>query len=401
MRLADNVTQAASAIMAQPLRASLIVLAMSIGICAVTLLTALGESARSYVMHEFQALGTNLLIILPGRSETTGGQPPIFGETPRDLTLHDAEAISLSPHVAAIAPVSLGSAPVSALGLERETTVMGSTHALRQVRHLSLSMGKFIPTMAIDQSRPICVIGQTIKDELFAHQPVLGQWLRIHDRRFQIIGVLASEGQSIGVSLDELVIIPVASAQSLFNNYSLFRILIETNNKQAMQQAQRDVKRIIKLRHDGEEDITIITQDSVVQTFDDILVALTLTVASIASISLLVAGVLVMNVMLVSVTHRTGEIGLLKALGASKRQIILLFVSEAALLSLVGAVSGMLLGQLSLFGLQSIYPDFPIHLPLWAVLSALMVATITGLVFGVLPAYKAAKLDPVTALGKR
>ncbi len=394
------VNQAVTAIFAQPLRASLIVLAMSIGISSVTVLTALGESARSYVVNEFESLGTHLLIMLPGRTETTGGQPPLFGETPRDLTLEDAEAVGKSPHIAAIAPITVGSAPVSALGLERETNILGSTAALRHVRHLKLASGRFLPPADFDKALPVCVIGDTIKREIFAGKPVLGQWLRINDRRFRVIGVLASEGQSVGVDFDEIVIIPVASAQMLFNNYSLFRILGEARSKQAMYQAVPDIKRIIRLRHEGEDDITIITQDSVVSTFDKILTALTLAVACIASVSLLVAGVLVMNVMLVSVTQRTAEIGLLKALGATQSQIQGLFLTEAAILSLTGAILGLLLGKLALLVLQMIYADFPVILPFWALFAALAVSMMTGLIFGVLPARKAAKLNPVSALSK-
>jgi putative ABC transport system permease protein len=193
----------------------------------------------------------------------------------------------------------------------------------------------------------------------------------------------------------------VASAQALFDTESLFRILAETKSKQAMHKAVDDVRNIIKARHEGEDDVTIITQDSVVSTFDKILTALTLTVVSIAAISLAVAGVLVMNVMLVSVTQRTAEIGLLKALGATRRQLHALFLTEAALLSLAGASVGALLGQLTLAGLQWIYPKFPLALPPWAFLAALGIALLTGLTFGFLPARKAAKLNPIAALARR
>jgi putative ABC transport system permease protein len=398
---ADLLKQAAIAIKSQPLRALLIILAMSIGVLSVTVLTALGESARNYIMHEFESLGTHLVIVLPGRSETTGGHPPLFGETPRDLTLDDAEALLHSPHIAAIAPLTIGSAPVSSGGLERETNIFGSTHALRRVRHLNMAQGNFLPETEADKALSVCVIGQTIKDELFAGKPVLGQWVRINDRRFRVIGVLASEKQSIGVDFDEMVIIPVASAQALFDTHSLFRILIETKSKEAMDKAVDDIRNIIKLRHEGEDDVTIITQDSVVSTFDKILTALTLTVVSIAAISLAVAGVLVMNVMLVSVTHRTAEIGLLKALGATRSQLQGLFLAEAAMLSVAGALVGLGLGRIALAVLQAVYPNFPIELPAWALWAALAVALLTGLVFGVLPARKAARLDPVAALGKR
>jgi len=397
----DLFRQALLAIKSQPLRAGLIILAMSIGVASVSILVALGESARLYIVHEFESLGTHLVIVLPGRNETTGGQPPIFGETPRDMTLGDAEALAVSPHIAAIAPLMIGSAPVSVHGLERETNIFGSTQALLRVRHLSMAQGSFLPKMDSDQALSVCVIGQTIRKELFANQQAVGQWLRVNDRRFRVIGVLASEGESIGVDFDEMVIIPVASAQALFDTESLFRILAETKSEQAMHKAVDEVRAIIKARHEGEDDVTIITQDSVVNTFDKILTALTLTVASIAAISLAVAGVLVMNVMLVSVTQRTAEIGLLKALGATHGQLHALFLTEAALLSLAGATVGALLGQLALAGLQVLYPAFPFELPPWALFAALGIALLNGLTFGFLPARKAAKLNPIAALGKR
>ncbi len=401
MLFKDTLIQAIGAISAQRLRAALIILAMGIGVASVTVLTALGESARSYIVNEFEALGTHLVIVLPGRTETTGGQPPLFGETPRDLTLEDAEALSRSHHIAAIAPLTIGSAPVSTQGLERETNIFGSTYALRRVRHLTIAQGSFLPKMDANKAMPVCVIGQTVREQLFAEQPALGQWLRINDRRFRVIGVLASEGQSIGVDFDEMVIIPVASAQALFDTRSLFRILVETKSKQSMYQAIDEINSIIKARHEGEDDITLITQDSVVNTFDKILAVLTLAVVSIAGISLVVAGVLVMNVMLVSVTQRTAEVGLLKALGATQRQLQGLFLTEAAILSLAGAVLGLLLGQATLATLEAAYPNFPVQLPAWALLAALGVSLFTGLVFGVLPARKAAKLNPIAALAKK
>lgn len=401
MLAVDTLHQALIAIKSQPLRALLIIAAMSIGVTSVSVLTTLGEGARNYIVHEFESLGTHLVIVLPGRTETTGGQPPLFGETPRDLTLEDADALLRSPHIAAIAPLTIGSAPVSTRGLERETNVFGSTHALRRVRHLTMAQGSFLPQTEADKALSVCVIGQTIREELFADKPALGQWLRINDRRFRVIGVLASEGQSIGVDFDEMVIIPVASAQALFDTRSLFRILVETKSKEAMNKAVDEIKSIIKARHEGEDDVTLITQDSVVSTFDKILSALTLAVAGIAGISLAVAGVLVMNVMLVSVTQRRAEIGLLKALGATGGHIHRLFLTEAALLSIAGALAGLGLGQITITVLQAVYPAFPLRLPPWALLAALAVALFTGLAFGLLPARKAAKLDPIAALAKR
>lgn len=241
------------------------------------------------------------------------------------------------------------------------------------------------------------MIGQTIREELFGRRQALGKWLRINDRRFRVIGILASEGQSIGVDFDELVIVPVASAQALFDTSSLFRILLQAKSKRAMYAAVDDIRSIIRSRHEGEDDVTIITQDSVVSTFDNILTALTLTVASIAGISLAVAGVLVMNVML---AQRSSEIGLLKALGATRVQLCWLFLTEAALLSVAGALTGLLLGQAAIGVLQLLYPGFPLALPDWALFAALAVATGTGLLFGVIPALIAAGKDPIQALAR-
>lgn len=401
MLITDTLVQAVKAILVQPMRSFLIVLAMSIGVASVNVLIALGDSARNYVIHEFESLGTHLVIVLPGRTETTGGHPPIFGETPRDLTLDDASALLKIRHIAAIAPISFGSAPVSINGLERETNIMGSNHDLLRVRHLTLEQGQFLPQAALNLEIPVCVIGQTIGQQLFPNQKAVGQWLRINGRRFRVIGVLAKEGQSIGVGFDEIVIIPVASAMSIFDSHSLFRILIEADSQPAMQQVVAQIGPIIKSRHEGEDDVTVITQDSVVNTFDKILNALTLTVAGIAAVSLVVAGVLVMNVMLVSVSQRTVEIGLLKALGANQAQIRYLFLSEAALLSFASAIFGSLVGFFGIYVLQWLYPNFPVTLPLWAYISAVAVALITGLAFGVLPAHKAARLNPISALSKR
>jgi putative ABC transport system permease protein len=401
MLVSDTLAQAFAAINTQRLRTGLIILAMSIGVASVNMLISLGESARRYIVHEFESLGTHLVIVLPGRTETTGGPPPLFGETPRDLTLDDAQALSRSPHIAAIAPLTIGLAPVSASGLERETNIFGATHALRRVRHLTMAQGHFLSASDDSTGSAVCVIGQKIREQLFDRQPPLGQWLRINDRRFRVIGVLAAEGESIGVDFDEMVIIPVIQAQALFNTHSLFRILVESKSATAMTQASADIRNIIKQRHEGEDDITLITQDSVVNTFDKILSAITLAVASIAGISLAVAGILVMTVLWVRVSQRTAEIGLLKALGASKMQLHGLFLTEAALLSIAGAIVGVVLGELAIATLQALYPSFPLTLPAWALISSIAVALLTGLLSGWLPAGKAARLNPVAALAKR
>ncbi len=229
----------------------------------------------------------------------------------------------------------------------------------------------------------------------------MGEWLRIGDRRFRVIGMLAKQGESMGMNTDELVIIPVASAQMLFNTQALFRMLIEARSRDQIAHAQKDAEEIMQSRHGGERDVTVITQDAVLATFDRILRALTLAVGGIAAISLSVAGVLIMNVMLIAVAQRTQEIGLLKALGAPPAQIRHLFFAEASLLSLVGSVVGLVLGEAGSAVIGQIYPTLPVAAPWWAVLAAVGTALLTGILFSVWPARRAARLDPVTALARR
>lgn len=402
MYLADILPYTLSALRGYLNRTLLMLTAMAIGVAAVVVLTSLGEGARRYVADRFASLGTHLVIVIPGRSETTGGSPAaMFGDTPRDLTLEDAQALLRSTAIRRIAPVNVGSAPVSWGGRDREVSILGSSAELLDIRHWTLARGRFLPVSELSRATPVCVIGNKLRKELFGSESALGEWLRIGDRRFRVIGILASEGRSIGLDVEDLVVIPVASAQALFNTPSLFRILVEARHRDSIPRASQDILSIIAERHQGEEDVTVITQDALLATFDRILTALTLALAGIAAINLGVAGILIMNVMLVSVTQRTAEIGLLKALGAPAKQISLLFLAEALLLSLLGAIAGLVLGQLGSWAIRAAFPALPAYAPSWAVAAAIGVALLTGVLFSLLPARRAARLDPVLALARR
>jgi putative ABC transport system permease protein len=399
---ADDILQFGIRSMAgTPRRTWLMLLAMAIGVGSVMILTALGDGARRYVTNEFSQLGTHVLIVLPGRSETTGGHPPMMGETPRDLTVDDAIALTRNRSVQQVAPVTIGSAPVSYRQLEREVTVLGSSAELYAIRQLQLRRGKFLPPGDPNRGTAVAILGSKLKKELFGNQRALGEWIRISDRRFRVIGILKDKGESLGADMSDIVIIPVASAQSLFDTTSLFRILVQAKGREGIPRAEQTIIDTIRKRHDGEDDVTVVTQDAMLATFDEIFRALTFTVAGIAAISLGVAGILIMNVMLVSVSQRTAEIGLLKALGSPAKQIQRLFLVEAALLSLSGALIGILVAFLGVWALEQAIPDFPLSIPLWAFLAAIGVSICTGLLFGVLPARRAAALDPVLALAGR
>jgi len=379
------------------LRTVLTLLGMGIGVGAVILLTALGEGARGYVTNEFMALGSNLLIVLPGKTETTGNAP-IFGGTTRPLTLEDCEAIQRrAPHVRRLAPLAVGSARVGYGEKRREVTILGSTPDLLPVRHLAIGIGRFLPDVEADRGAPVAVIGRTVQSELFGSETPLGRTIRIGDWRFRVVGVMAPKGQSIGLNMDDVVIIPVSSALRLFNQRSLFRILIEVGVHAEIDAARAQVMSILKERHDNEEDVTVLTQDSVLSAFNRILGALTLALAGIAAISLSVAGIGIMNVMLVSVTERTREIGVRVAVGATEAAIQLQFLGESIMLSLVGGAAGVLFG---IFGSYLVGQTlgWAIQMSVMSVVVAAMFSVAVGVFFGYYPARKASRLDPIEAL---
>ncbi len=402
MKPLDTLRFAAESATGHPLRTGLLVLAMSIGVAAVVILTALGDGARRYVIEEFSAIGTNLVIVLPGRSETGGLNPAnLITSTPRDLTVDDANSLLRVPGVKRISPLIIGTTEVNAAGKLREAMMIGTNEDFVHIRQMKLALGRFLAKDNLGHGSAEIVLGALIREELFGDENPLGKTVRVGDRRLRVVGVLSQGGRGMGMTTDELLIIPVATAQAMLDSNTLFRILVEARSREQIEEVKSGVLKQITQRHDGEEDVTVITQDAVLETFDKILNVLTLGVAGIAAISLAVAGILVMNVMLVSVTQRTAEIGLLKALGATAGTVRQLFMVEAVMLSVTGGVIGTMLGYSGAAVLRQIYPAFPAYPPMWAVLAGLGTAIVSGLVFGVMPARRAAELDPITALSKR
>jgi putative ABC transport system permease protein len=402
MRYSDLLDYAWTVLRGSRSRTALILLAMGIGVAAVVIVSSLGEGARRYVLDQFGALGTNLLIVLPGRSETAGSAPGfIVGKTPRPITTDDALALTRSHFVRRMAPLIVGTGDVRWNAKNREAPVLGTTADYIKVRQMDMARGHFLPEGDPHHAQPVCVIGAQVSRELFGGQEPLGEWLRIGDRRFRIVGVLAPQGQSLGFNTDELVIVPLASAQALFNTEALFRILAEAKSRDLVPQARDDLLEILRQRHEGERDVTVITQDAVLATFDRILRALTLAVGGIAAISLGVAGILIMNVMLISVTQRRKEIGLLKAIGATGAQVKAIFFTEAVMLALGGAAVGLAVGKLGQLLILQIYPSIPFTPPWWALIAAPLTAVATAILFSVAPAQRAARLDPVQALSRR
>lgn len=403
MRALDVTAMSLQAIRRAPLRTAMLLTAIAIGVAAVVLLTAVGEGARRYVTGQFSSLGTDLLIVLPGRAETAGGgiQGLLVGETARELTLDDTIALLRSSRIRRVTPVVPGSGTASYGSRERDITVLGTSAAMLSIQHWKMGAGQFLPESDLDVAQPVCVLGFTVARELFAGRSPVGERIRIGDARCRVLGVLAKQGLAGGFDVDEVVVMPVASAQQIFNTSAVFRIIVEAADRDAVEAARRDIIEIIKARHAGEEDITVVTQDALVATFDTIFNMITAGLAAIAAISLVVAGVLIMNVMLVAVSQRTAEIGLLKAVGGRKEQIVALFLAEAAWLSLLGALVGLGVGAAGVVVLRAAFPVLDFASPVWASASGVAVAVLSGLVFGILPARRAASLDPVRALMKR
>ena len=400
MSTLDLIGFAARALRGHRLRTALSLLGVAIGVAAVVTLTALGEGARRYVLAQFASVGSNMIVVLPGKTETTGAMPGIGG-VPNDITLDDAEAVTRGVReIDKAAPMVVGTETVVYEERQRQVALFGSTHEALEVRRLGIAHGRFLPPLAWDRGAPIAVLGSKLAAELFRASDPVGQVVRVGDWRMRVIGVLEPRGQQLGVDMDDVVIVPVATAMKMLNRSGLFRLVIQVRSHADLERAKQAVVRLLSERH-GEEDVTVITQDAVISAFNSILGALTMALGGIAAVSLAVAGVGIMNVMLVSVSERTREVGLLKALGAGRRQILAAFLAEAILISSAGGLLGLALGWLAVLVIVAIYPALPASPPLWAVAAAFSLSVVVGGVFGVLPARRATRLDPVTALAGR
>jgi putative ABC transport system permease protein len=395
----DLLRFAARGLSGHSLRTALSLLGVTVGVAAVVILTAVGEGARRYVVDQFAGLGTNILIVIPGKTETSGAVGA--GGVPNDLTLEDAQAIRRRVRAARrVAPISMGTELVAYGERRRQVAIIGTTHEYKDARQLEIALGGFLPEEEMFRGSAVVVLGHKAARELFRGEQPLGEVVRVGGFRMRVIGVLAKQGVKMGMDLDDLAMVPVSTGMQMFNRTTLFRILVQARSYADLESVKIAVRDVLVERHE-EEDITVITQDSVLSSFTAILDALTLAVGAIAAISLGVAGIGIMNVMLVSVSERTREVGLLKALGVGRRQILSVFLAEASLISSLGGLVGLVLGWLGVRILVGIYPVFPASPPAWAVGAALSVSIGVGITFGLLPARRASRLDPVLALAGR
>jgi len=397
MLFADTTRLALRAITAQRLRSFLTLLGIAVGIAAVILLTSIGEGIHRFVLAEFTQFGTNLISISPGKVKTSGPAPTGIPTSVRPLTLDDARALEHLPQVTAMTATVWGNTEMNANGRLRRTTVYGVSADMLRVYSMKLRTGQFLPVEESESARSFVVLGAKLKTELFGSDNPLGARVRIGNLQFRVIGVLEAKGQFLGIDLDDTAYIPTARALELYNRDGMMKIDLVYAAGASVAQVSAAIKTALTARH-GREDFTITTQEDMLRTLSKILDILTMAVGALGSISLLVGGVGIVTIMTIAVAERTGEIGLLVALGAPRRTILILFLGEAVALSALGGVVGLVLG----FGLAQLIhlflPALPVHTPLTFVVLAEAIAIAIGLLAGVLPARRAARLDPVDAL---
>jgi len=399
MNFLETFRVAIEAILSNKVRSGLTMLGVIIGVMAVILLVSIGEGARIYITKELTGLGTNLLIITPGKTTTSGGFHPPSAGTVRKLTYDDSLTLRRRAWLLSDAvPIVFGTGRIKYQNKGRDTSIIGTTPEFERVRNLFVDTGAFVSQEDVDSKFKVVVLGRTVKDELFGQENPLGKLVLLSDARYRVVGVMRKKGTSLGWDIDDVVFIPVTSGQELFDTDGLFEILASTPRSEDVDRAITQIKDILIKRHAHREDFTIQTQGAILSTMNTILGVLTAVLGGIAGISLLVGGIGIMNIMLVSVRERTREIGIRKALGATNKDIMAQFMIEAMTLSGVGGIIGIIVGV----GLALLIPMFvdalPTSVSAWSIIMAFTFSAAVGVFFGVYPARKASLQDPIQAL---
>jgi putative ABC transport system permease protein len=396
MFIRDVVRLALNSLIDQRMRSFLTILGISVGIASVVLLTSIGEGIQKFTLAEFTQFGTNLIGINPGRSTTLGTSGALINNV-RPLSISDEESLRRLPGVINTVSLIQGNGPVEFAKRRRRTTILGVGPSAAEVWQIKVVQGRFLPADDSRAARAFVVLGSKVKDELFRDSNPLGQKVRVAGEQYRVVGVMESKGQMLGFDLDDAVYIPTLRAMSLFNQQSLMEIdLLYQTGLQSKTISDR-ARKLLKKRH-GAEDFTITTQEEMLEVLGSVLGILTMAVGGLGAISLIVGGVGIITIMTIAVNERTPEIGLLRAVGADRRQILWLFIGEAVVLAGIGGLIGLLLGAGTAWLLGVFVPALPTHTPWIYVVYAEVLAAGIGLLAGVLPARHAAGLNPVEAL---
>ncbi|TCK05651.1 ABC transporter permease [Marinobacterium mangrovicola] len=376
------------------MRSALTILGIAIGIAAVMLLTTLGEGLRLYVLENFSQFGSRIVAVSPGKNQT-GGIGGLLSST-RPLSIEDANSLRNLPYAIHVVPVVQGAGAIEYGKRVRHTDILGTGSEAADAWLFRVALGSFLPPSA-GYSQPFAVVGHKVRNELFGTENPLGRFIRVGGERYRVVGVMEEKGQMLGFDLDDIVYIPIDRALSLFNRTGLMEVDITYQPGTSAEAMAERIRNRLIARH-GAEDFTIITQDEMLASLDRILGILKLAIGGLGGISLLVGAIGILTIMVTTVRERHGEIGLLRAIGATRRQVLLLFLAEATLLSLAGGLVGMLLSGLLLTALTLAIPALPIQISPLFLLLALGLSALVGLLAGVIPASQAARLDPVIAL---
>lgn len=379
----------------QRLRSVLTIVGFAIGIAAMVLLSSLGEGLRQFVIQEFTQFGSHIVAITPGKTETFGMGGIL--NTTRPLSLEDSEALKRIPGVEQVVPVVFGTAQIKAVGRSRYTGVAGVGALADKAWKLEVSQGSFLPQEDIQRARAFAVLGSKLKRELFGGDNPLGEFVHIGGNRFRVIGVMAPKGQFLGTDLDDMIYIPANKGLQIFNRESLMEVDVFYSPAVPTERLTENIRRLLIERH-GFEDFTIVTQDQMMATMDNILRILKYAGGGLGAISLLVGAVGITTILMITVTERTSEVGLLRALGSTRSQVRNLFLGEAVMLGLVGGLAGVLVIALLVVGVRLFVPGLPVALKGEIVLVALLVSMLIGLMAGVRPALNATRLSPIDAL---
>jgi putative ABC transport system permease protein len=348
------------------------------------------------VLQEFSQFGTNIIAVTPGKTETFGISGAQISNV-RPLSLDDSVALERLEHVVAVMPVVQGNAQVEFDGRTRRTMILGVGSELPQVWSMDVSSGRFLPPDDQRAPRAFVVLGAKVRSELFGDRNPLGQRLGVGSDRYRVIGVMEAKGQFLGFDLDDAVYLPAGKALELFNRESLMEIDLVYRAGSSADTVRAGIERILRARH-GSDDFTITTQQQMLDVLGSVLDVLTFAVAALGGISLFVGGVGILTIMTIAVRERRAEVGLLRALGARRSQVLRLFLFESLLLSAAGGLAGLALGLGLAAMIKVLVPSLPVHPSLEYAFLAELLAVVIGLVAGVLPARHAARLQPLDAL---
>jgi putative ABC transport system permease protein len=402
MDIVESLKMATSTLIAHKLRSSLTMLGIIIGNASVIGMVGVGQGTQKLAADQFESLGPNVLFVVPGSDSERRTE----FDLPKTLVVADAEAIaSQVPTIKAVAPQINGNQLITYRNFNTKKTIIGTTPAFLSVRSADVDKGRFISDIDLKRNNSVVVLGSEIAEKFFGNKNPLGQSLRIKDISFQIVGVMKAKGSFLGENQDDRVYVPLTTMSSrIVGNVSPYGIQVDfisvsAKDRDSISAAQFQMENLLRLRHKikDEDDFGVQTQKDILTIVGTVTNSLTILLAAIAGISLLVGGIGVMNIMLVSVTERTQEIGLRKAIGAQEQDILSQFLIEAVILSALGGTVGILIGVGGLILISVVSPLSPVISPA-VILLAVGVSGSIGLFFGVVPAKRAAKLDPIVAL---